>query len=105
MAQPRPGGRLMRGSEDMTVIHTDTDPEPWSREYWLGHCEGFRVVDETRKLGIVEELVGPEGEPDVLVVRGGLFAKRVYAVPVDDVLEIEPRAECIVLRMDRDTAR
>ena len=49
--------------------------------------------------------VGPEGEPDVLVVRGGLFAKRVYAVPVDDVLEIEPRAESIVLRMDRDSAR
>lgn len=41
----------------MTVIHTDTDLEHWSRECWLGHCEGFRMEDRARKLGIVEEIV------------------------------------------------
>jgi hypothetical protein len=89
----------------MTVAQTGTDLEHWYREYWLGHCEGFRVEDETRRLGIVDEVVGPEGEPKVLLVRGGLFAKRVYEVPMDDVLEIEPRAERIRLRMGRNTAR
>lgn len=89
----------------MTVIHPDTDLAYWSREYWLGHCEGFLVEDGTRKLGVVEAVIGPEDEPEQLVVRGGLFANRVYTVSVDDVLEIEPRAECIVLRADRHPAR
>lgn len=85
----------------MTVIHPDADLEYWSREYWLGHCEGFRVEDATRRLGFVEEVIGLEDEPERLVVRGGLFANRVYTVPVGDVLEIEPRAERIVLRTNR----
>jgi hypothetical protein len=89
----------------MTIAHPDTDLTYWSRDYWLGHCEGFRVEDEARTLGIVEEVVGPDDEPEVLVIRGGLFANRVYAVPVDDVLEIEPHAERIVLRMGRSDSR
>lgn len=44
----------------MTVIHADKDLEYWSRDYWLGHCEGFRVEDETRVLGVVEEVLGDE---------------------------------------------
>ena len=83
--------------EDMTVIHTDTDLGHWSREYWLGHCEGFRVEDDTRRLGIVDEVVGAEDEPEALVVRGGLFANRVHTVPVGDVLEIEPRVHEVAL--------
>jgi hypothetical protein len=88
----------------MTIVHPDTDLAYWSRDYWLGHCEGFRVEDATRKLGFVEDVVGPEDEPEQLVVRGGLFANRVYTVSVDDILEIEPRAERIVLRTNRHAA-
>ena len=89
----------------MTVIHTDTDLEHWSRGYWLGHCEGFRVEERARKLGIVEEIVGDEDEPEELLVRGGLFASRVHRIPVDAVLEVVPRSERIRLRMDRELPR
>jgi hypothetical protein len=75
----------------MTVIHTGTDLEYWSREYWLGHCEGFRVEDRARKLGIVQEIVGDEDEPEELIVRGGLL--------------VAPRAERILVRTDREPAR
>ena len=89
----------------MTVVHSDTDLEYWSRWYWLGHCEGFRVVDEDRQLGFVEEVVGDEDEPEELVVRGGLFANRVYRISVEAVLTIEPQAERVVVRQDRELAR
>ncbi|MGH3043782.1 MAG: hypothetical protein ACRDM2_03555 [Gaiellaceae bacterium] len=84
----------------MTVVHSDTDLEYWARDYWLGHCEGFRVVDEDQRLGFVDE-----DEPEELVVRGGLFANRTYRISVEAVLTIEPRTERVVLRPDRELAR
>ena len=48
----------------MTVIHADNDLEYWARDYWLGHCEGFHVEDETRGLGVVERVLGGEDDPD-----------------------------------------
>ena len=89
----------------MTVIHTDTDREYWSRDYWLGHCEGFRMEDDTGSLGIVEEVLGDEDDPDELLVRGGLFANRLYRIRVEAIEEIEPRVQRIVVRMDREPAR
>ena len=85
----------------MTIVHADSDLTYWSRDYWLGHCEGFRVEDDARMLGIVEEVIGDEDEPAELVVRGGLFANRVYRIPVDAVVQVDPRAERIFMRMDR----
>jgi hypothetical protein len=75
----------------MTFIHAGTDLDCWSREHWLGHCEGFRVEDRAQKLGIVQEIFGDEDEPEELVVRGSLL--------------VEPRAERILLRMDRELER
>ena len=85
----------------MTVMHADNDLGYWARDYWLGHCQGFRVEDETRGLGIVEAVLGDEDEPEELVLRGGLFGNRVYRIPMDAIREIDPRAKRIVLRMDR----
>ena len=56
------------------------------------------MVDNLSEIGI-------EAEPDGLIVRGGLFANRVYTVPMDAILEIEPHAELVVLRPDRAVAR
>jgi len=88
----------------MTMIHADTDLEYWSRDYWLGHCEGFRVDAENRRLGFVEDIVGGHDEAEELVVRGGLFGNRVLRVPIDAIREIEPRAERILVRTDREHA-
>ena len=88
----------------MTVVHADNDLEYWARDYWLGHCEGFHVEDETRGLGVVEQVFGDEDEPEVLVVRGGLFANRVYRIRADAVRAIEPRTRRIVVRTGRERA-
>jgi hypothetical protein len=47
---------------------------------------------------------GADAEPEELVVRGGLFASRLYRIPVDAIQEIQPRAERILVRPDRDGA-
>lgn len=84
----------------MTTIHTETELD-WPGGYWIGHCEGFRVEDEGRRLGFVEAVVGDECEPEGLLVRGGLFANRLYMVPVTDVERVDPHAERITLRAGR----
>lgn len=88
----------------MTVIHADNDLDYWARDYWLGHCEGFHVEDETRALGVVERVLGGEDEPMVLVVRGGLFANRVYRIRLDAIRGIDPRAQRIVVDLERERA-
>jgi hypothetical protein len=89
----------------MTVNHPETDVECWARDYWLGHCEGFRVDDENGRLGVVDQILGDDDEPEELVVRGGLFVSRRFWVPVDAIREIEPRARRIRVRMDGEPVR
>ena len=38
-------------------------------------------------------------------MRGGLFANRVYSIRVEAIEEIEPRAERVLVRTDREPAR
>ena len=82
----------------MPVTHSDTDRRYWAEGYWLGHCEGFRVDCPEGRIGIVEAVLGEEDEPTGLAVREGLFALRTVYVPIDQVAEVQPRAERIVLR-------
>jgi hypothetical protein len=88
----------------MTLAHADTNLEYWSPDYWLGHCEGFRVVDDNGRLGFVEEVHGDEDEPDELIVRGGLVGNRILRIPVEAIQEIQPRHECVLVRTDRELA-
>ncbi len=70
-----------------------------SSSYWLGHCEGFGVDSPQGRFGLVEAVMfrmRPD-EPDALIVRAGLLARRLVLVPVEDVAEIFPRRERIVL--------
>ena len=85
----------------MTVVHADNDLEYWARDYWVGHSEGFHVEDETRRLGVVERVLGGRDEPTVLVVRGGLFANRVYRIRVDAITSIDPRGGRIRVDLER----
>jgi hypothetical protein len=82
------------------TTHADTDVTYWSHDYWLGHCEGFRVDSPEGRLGIVEAVLTDEDdEPTALVVREGLFALRTVYVPIADVAEVQPRGERVVLRV------
>lgn len=70
------------------------------RGYWLDHCQGFRVDAHEGRVGLVEEVVSTSesGHADAIVVRAGLLGRRLVLVPVEDVGEVTPRRERIVLR-------
>lgn len=70
-------------------------PAAFDREYWLTHCEGFRVEAAEGRLGFVE-LVEEADEP-VLVVRAGALGRRHLRIPASEVEFIVPRAERIWL--------
>ena len=65
----------------------------WTEDYWLRHCEGFRVEDADGEAGYVEEvLCDGGGTPIALHVAG-----RAGTVPVSAVEEVSPAHELITL--------
>jgi hypothetical protein len=74
--------------------------KPFDRDYWLTHCEGYRVDTGTNRLGVVETVILGENPPDdtCLVIRGGWLGRRVVLVPLSSVAFIVPQAERIWLR-------
>jgi hypothetical protein len=67
-------------------------------DYWLRHCDGFVVERDSRRLGVVEEVLTRDGAlAAALVVRGGVLGRRVALVPADAVQRIVPRALRVVL--------
>lgn len=75
-------------------------PTSFDREYWLGHCEGFRVEYEGGALGFVDEVRSPPDftEKRMLAVRAGMLGRRLLLVPAEEVAFIVPRAERIWLK-------
>ena len=71
----------------------------WSANHLLAHCEGYRVESEEGKLGYVEEVVwAPTGrEPLALRVRTGFEAQGLVTLMIEDVLELHPDGERIVV--------
>jgi hypothetical protein len=67
----------------------------FDRDYWLSHCEGYRVEASDGRLGFVEEIRRPRdsGGQATLVVRAGRLGRRLLLVPADEVVFIIPRAE------------
>jgi hypothetical protein len=74
--------------------------EPFDRDYWLTHCEGYRVDTGTGRLGFVETVILGENPPNdtCLAVRAGWLGRRVVLVPLSSVAFIVPQAERIWLR-------
>ena len=78
--------------------HDINSPTSFDRDYWLSHCEGFRVDTAHGRLGFVEEVRGGDDRyGDVLAVRVGLLGRRIVLVPATEVDAIVPRAERIWL--------
>jgi hypothetical protein len=63
-------------------------------EYWLCHCEGFRVDGRDGRIGTV---VHSAQESELLTLRAGLFRSRELTVRFADVEEIRPREQRLVL--------
>jgi hypothetical protein len=74
--------------------------KPFDRDYWLTHCEGYRVETGEGRLGFVETVLRDENPPhDIhLAIRAGRLGRRIVLVPLSSVAFIVPRAERIWLR-------
>jgi hypothetical protein len=69
--------------------------------YWLRNCQGFRVEQGGKKVGVVDDvLFGRRSEPATLLVRTGLFRLGLRAISVDAIKSIDPRGLRIVLKPD-----
>ncbi len=79
-------------------------PEPVSHsidtDYWLAHCEGYRVDGAEGRIGFVDEIRQDTAEPDqmLLAVRMGMLGRRIALIPANAVELIVPRAGRIWLR-------
>ena len=70
----------------------------FDRDYWLAHCEGFRVDTANGRLGFVTEIrAGDRPDDALLAVQAGVLGRRVVLVPLDEVEFIVPRAQRIWL--------
>jgi len=69
-------------------------------QYWLAHCQGFRVSGPNGFAGVVEEVrLGPDGErAEELLVWSGRLRLRSLLVRADDVAVIVPRETRLRLR-------
>src|SRR5712691_5655915 len=75
-------------------------PRTATFDYWLCRCQGFRVDSPEGRVGFVEEVRyrSRVDRPDALAVRAGRVGRHLLIVPVDEVADIAPREERIVLR-------
>jgi hypothetical protein len=71
-------------------------------EYWLRHCEGFRVDGRDGRIGTV---VHSSHESELLTLRAGLFRSRELKVRFADVEVIQPRERRLVLHTTMRFAR
>ena len=84
----------------MSAIMVDLEHSCWTADYLLSHCERYRVESSEGGLGYVEEVVrsSDDDEPVALLVRTDPGDRSLVAVPIEDVLELHPDGERIVIR-------
>jgi hypothetical protein len=94
MARSKPLSKPLRRSRRTQGSRAPSESAPaFDRDYWLRHCEGFRVEAADGAIGFVDE-VDIDSSPCVqLHVRAGLLGKRVLVVPTGNVAFIVPRAK------------
>ena len=73
---------------------------PLDREYWLAHCEGYRVDSPGGRVGLVEAVRRAEGgeQPQSLAVLAGMYGRRRLIIPMTEVETIVPSARRLSLR-------
>jgi hypothetical protein len=77
----------------------------WTIDYWLRHCEEYRVWDASGPLGYVEAvLTSEDDEPHSLVVRVGSVCGELVTWPVEAVESLDAAAERVFVTYDRRIA-
>jgi hypothetical protein len=80
------------------VTHERTEPSCWTTDFWLRHCEGYRVFAGEEPIGFVEEILdGRDGEPTALVVRVGEVFTHLLEIPVDAIEGFDPAGERVLV--------
>jgi hypothetical protein len=73
-------------------------PSGWAVDYWLAHCDGYRVFTPEGPIGYVEEVLeSPEEEPTALVVRVGDAFSHCIQIPVGDIVGFNPAGERVLV--------
>jgi uncharacterized protein YrrD len=67
---------------------------------WLDNCQGFRAEVAGKRVGVVEEVLhdADRGKVVGLLLRGGLFGTKITLVSSEDVVDVMPRSQRVVLR-------
>jgi hypothetical protein len=88
---------LMQAAPSLRVAGAS---ESFDRDYWIAHCEGYRVDGHAGRIGFVEEVRPNPADPrsPLLAIRAGRLGRRIVVVPADEVHSIVPRSERIWLR-------
>ena len=76
-------------------------PLPEDTEYWVRHCEGFRVDSPRRRLGVVERVAAEDAMDgaEVVAVRTRGLRSRTLTVALEDIVEVRP-SECRLIVLD-----
>ena len=77
----------------MVRIEPEFTRSSFDADYWLGHCEGFRVECREKPVGVVENVRFQTriDRPDELIVRcGGLSRRTLVVIAADEVAVIVP---------------
>ena len=88
-----PRATLLALAADHPPPAQPTIPAGGGGEYWLGHCEGFKVQSPEGQVGVVESVVydADAGRPAYLAVTGGRLLLHTALVPCGEVVSIDPR--------------
>lgn len=90
----------------LTYLPSLPGPRPVpERDYWLEHCDGFRVDGSNGRIGIVEEVRHAAGGESLLVIRMGVLGLKAVTISTREVLEIVPRARRLWLRTPETVSR
>jgi hypothetical protein len=77
----------------------------WAIDYWVRHCEGYRVWEKTAPIGYVEAVLTTENdEPHSLVVRVGSSFSVLVTFPVEAVESLDPATERVFVASTVQTA-
>ena len=77
----------------------------WTIEYWLRHCEEYRVWDASGPIGYVEAVLTTEDdEPHSLVVRVGSVGGELVTWPVEAVESLDAATERVFVTSTAEVA-
>jgi hypothetical protein len=84
----------------VSAVKVDLEHSCWSVAYLLAHCEGFRVESSEGTLGYLENVVWARdrSQPVAFRVQTGSSEEGVVTLAIDDVLELDPNGERLVVR-------